>query len=305
MTSTSTLTPISKSTGSLKNCPAPAKLNLFLHVIGQRADGYHLLESAFQLIDRADLLHFTVRDDAEIIRTNDLPGVPFDTDLIVRAAKLLQLHTGSKLGADITLDKILPMGGGLGGGSSDAATTLMALNYLWDTKLSRAQLMHLGLQLGADVPFFIFGQNAFVQGIGEKLTPIAMSATPEKWYVVIEPGVSVPTQAIFSSKSLTRNRPSIKVSDFQHYPKGSWKNDLQNVAVGLFPEILAALDWLSNYGDARMSGSGSCIFCVCESEDKAVKILKSFPKKQDLLASKWVIWKAKALKQHPLSSWLK
>ncbi|PRC93773.1 4-(cytidine 5'-diphospho)-2-C-methyl-D-erythritol kinase [Solimicrobium silvestre] len=282
---------------SLKNCPAPAKLNLFLHVTGQRSDGYHLLESAFQLIDHVDLLHFSLRDDAKIIRTNELAGVPAETDLVVRAARLLQVHTSSKLGAEITLDKKLPMGGGLGGGSSDAATTLIALNRLWETDLSRQQLMQLGLQLGADVPFFLFGQNAFAQGIGEKLTPLI---TPDCWYVVIEPGVSVPTQAIFSSKALTRNSSSIKVSDFQQYPKGNWRNDLQSVAIQLFPEILVAIDWLNKYGNARMTGSGSCVFCACSSEDAANEILKDIPGElQD-----WTAWKAKALNEHPLTNWL-
>lgn len=287
-----------KPATEFKNCPAPAKLNLFLHVIGQRADGYHLLESAFQLIDRFDLLHFSLRDDAQIIRTNDLAGVPAETDLVVRAAKLLQTHTGSKLGANITLDKKLPMGGGLGGGSSDAATTLIALNCLWETKLSRQQLMNLGLQLGADVPFFLFGQNAFAEGVGEQLIPLT---TPDCWYVVIEPGVSVPTQAIFSSKALTRNSPSITVSDFQRYPNGSWRNDLQDVAVQLFPEILAALRWLSNYGNAKMTGSGSCVFCACPNEEAAAEILNNVPHQ---FATKWVVWKAKTLKEHPLSGWL-
>lgn len=278
----------------LMNCPAPAKLNLFLHVTGQRADGYHLLESAFQLLDRCDLLHFSVRADADIIRTNDLAGVPAENDLVVRAARLLQQQTSSKLGAEITLEKKLPMGGGLGGGSSDAATTLIALNSLWNTGLSRQQLMDLGLQLGADVPFFLFGQNAFAQGIGEQLTPLT---TPECWYVVIEPGVTVPTQAIFSSKALTRNSPSITVSDFQSYPDGVWKNDLQDVAVQLFPEILVALRWLSSYGNAKMTGSGSCVFCACSNENAAIEILNNVPHQ---LAGKWIVWKAKTLKEHPL-----
>jgi 4-diphosphocytidyl-2-C-methyl-D-erythritol kinase len=277
----------------LKNCPAPAKLNLFLHVVGQRADGYHLLESAFQLIDRADVLHFTVRHDAQIIRTNDLAGVPAQTDLVVRAAQLLQRHTGCSLGADITLEKKLPMGGGLGGGSSDAATVLMVLNHLWQTQLSRQQLMQLGLQLGADVPFFLFGQNAFAQGIGEQLVPIT---TPDCWYVVIEPGVHVPTQAIFSSQALTRNSPSITVSGFQKYPHGYWKNDLQDVATQLFPEISLALSWLSGYGNAKMTGSGSCVFCACSDEVSAAEVVKAA---QATPNKNWTVWAAKALQEHP------
>ena len=284
-------------TVQLNNCPAPAKLNSFLHVTGRRDDGYHLLETAFQLIDYSDMLHFKLRHDGQVLRSNDIPGVPEAADLVIRAAKLLQSNTGSQFGADITLDKKIPMGGGLGGGSSDAATTLMALNRLWNTRLTRQQLMHLGLQLGADVPFFIFGQNAFAQGVGEDLTPLK---TPDCWYVVIEPGVTVPTPAIFSSKALTRNSPSITVSDFQRYPQGNWRNDLQAVAVDLYPEILATLDWLKDYGDARMTGSGSCVFCACDSENTALEILKKIPKKPRM----WNGWVAKALNEHPLTVWL-
>ncbi len=298
---------LDRQLGSFLNCPAPAKLNLFLHVTGRRADGYHLLESAFQLIARSDVLHFRLRGDADIIRTNDIAGVPAESDLVVRAAKLLQAHTETRCGAEIALEKNLPMGGGLGGGSSDAATTLIALNTLWETNLSRLQLMELGVRLGADVPFFLFGQNAFAQGIGEQLTPLV---TPDCWYVVIEPGVSVPTEAIFSSKALTRNSPSIKVSDFHRYPQGDWGNDLQSVAVQLFPEVLFALEWLSKYenecGNAKMTGSGSCVFCSCENEAAADRILGDVL--QSSLLSKqhrWKIWKAKSLREHPLTHWIK
>ncbi len=285
--------------GILRNCPAPAKLNLFLHVIGQRTDGYHLLQSVFQLIDRGDLLHFRLRSDRKIQRTNPLAGVPSVSDLVVRAARLLQQYTNNPFGVDITLDKHLPMGGGLGGGSSDAATTLIALNYLWNTHLSRQQLIQLGMQLGADVPFFLFGQNAFVEGIGEQLTPVE---TPDCWYVVIEPGVSVPTEAIFSSKALTRNSPSIKVADFRNYLPSNkrGKNDLQYVAVQLFPEILAALNWLNSYGNARMTGSGSCVFCACSNEEEANVILQQVDLESDKAAKNWKVWKSKALKTHPL-----
>ena len=286
---------LDRQQGSFLNCPAPAKLNLFLHVTGRRADGYHLLESAFQLLDHADLLHFRRRDDALIIRSNELAGVPAEADLVVRAARLLQTYTGCHQGAEITLDKQLPMGGGLGGGSSDAATTLIALNALWNTGLSRQRLMQLGLQLGADVPFFLFGQNAFAQGVGEQLTPLT---TPACWYVVIEPGVAVATEVIFSSKALTRDSPSIKVADFDSYPRGNWRNDLQAVAVALFPKVSFALQWLSQYGNARMTGSGSCVFCACDSEAAADSILmKTRPQ--------WVSWKARALQVHPMSDWIK
>jgi len=288
--------------GRFLNCPAPAKLNLFLHVTGQRADGYHLLESAFQLVDRADTLHFTRRDDGKILRSNDIPGVPADSDLIVRAARLLQAQTQTQLGVEITLEKILPMGGGLGGGSSDAATTLIALNCLWDTNLSRQELMELGVRLGADVPFFLFGHNAFAQGIGEQLSALD---TPDCWYVVIEPGVAIPTQAIFSSKALTRNSPSIRVADFHSYPQGNWKNDLQSVAVQMFPEVLFALNWLAHYGNAKMTGSGSCVFCACESELAATEILKNIPTRSDGQLHIWNAWKTKSLREHPLTHWIK
>ncbi len=291
--------------GYARNCPAPAKLNLFLHVTGQRADGYHLLQTAFQLIDRTDLLHFTRRSDNRIVRVNDIPGVPEAADLVVRAAKLLQSKTGTQQGVEITLDKQLPMGGGLGGGSSDAATTLMALNCLWECNLSRHELMACGLHLGADVPFFLFGQNAFAEGVGDLLSPLE---TPDCWYVVIEPGVSVPTQAIFSSKSLTRNSPSIKVADFHCYPQGEWRNDLEGVAVQLFPDVLFALKWLSHYGNARMTGSGSCVFCACDSEKAAENILHDIPSMVEAPGDNklryWNAWKAKSLNEHPLTHWL-
>lgn len=271
-------------------CPAPAKLNLFLHVTGRRADGYHLLQTAFQLIDRCDTLDFTVRDDSQIIRTNDIPGVPAETDLIVRAARLLQEKTGCRLGANLTLHKILPMGGGLGGGSSDAATTLMALNHLWRTGLSKTELMSLGLQLGADVPFFIFGENAFAEGVGEELQAIQ---TPERWFVVIEPGVQVPTPAIFSAKELTRDTKIVRIADFSSNAEMFWKNDLQTVACAMFPEVDEAVKWLSQFGNAKMTGSGACVFCAFADEAAADKVIAQMPER-------WTSWKAKALNRHPM-----
>jgi len=271
-------------------CPAPAKLNLFLHVTGRRADGYHLLQTAFQLIDRCDKLDFTVRDDDQIIRANDIPGVPAETDLIVRAARLLQEKTGCCLGADLTLHKILPMGGGLGGGSSDAATTLMALNHLWRTGLSKTELMSLGLQLGADVPFFIFGENAFAEGVGEELQAIQ---TPERWFVVIEPGVQVPTPAIFSAKELTRDTKIVRIADFSSNAEMFWKNDLQTVACAMFPEVDEAVKWLSQFGNAKMTGSGACVFCAFADEAAADKVIAQMPER-------WTSWKAKALNRHPM-----
>ena len=279
---------------ALHACPAPAKLNLFLHVTGRRADGYHLLQTAFQLIDRCDTLDIQLRDDAQIRRCNDIPGVPADSDLIVRAARLLQQHTHCPLGADLTLHKRLPMGGGLGGGSSDAATTLMALNHLWQTGLSREELMQLGLQLGADVPFFIFGSNAFAEGVGEELQAIE---TPDCWFVVIEPGVQVPTPAIFSAKELTRDSKPVRIADFPSDTKVTWKNDLQTVACAMFPEVGEAVTWLAEFGNAKMTGSGSCVFCAVNDESVADKILMQVP-------GRWKSWKAKALNHHPLMSLL-
>jgi 4-diphosphocytidyl-2-C-methyl-D-erythritol kinase len=288
---------------TLLNCPAPAKLNLFLHVTGRRADGYHLLQTVFQLIDRSDMLHFSLRDDDEIHRSTQLAGVPEAGDLTVRAARLLQQAAQQKgmavAGVDIAIDKQLPMGGGVGGGSSDAATTLLALNHLWQTGLSRRQLMALGLQLGADVPFFLFGHNAFAEGVGEQLAAVQ---TPARWFVVIEPGVSIPTQQIFSSSELTRDTKPVKISDFSIAPVGFGKNDLQVVAGKLFPPVAEAVEWLRQrsecgdaaLSDARMTGSGACVFCSFEHEAQADAVLATAP-------PQWTAWKARAISQHPLA----
>ena len=286
---------------SLKNCPAPAKLNLFLHVTGRRADGYHLLQTVFQMIDRCDSLDFELRDDHEIRRVNDVPGVPEDSDLVIRAARMLaaavQQRTGVQPpGVDITLHKVLPMGGGVGGGSSDAATTFMALNKLWEAGLSKQELMDLALPLGADVPFFIFGETAFAEGVGEALRAVD---APDWWYVVIEPGVHVPTPQIFTSGHLTRNTQPVNMSDFSSYHANRkdlrqfGKNDLQQVATRLFPQVAEAVEWLDAYGDARMTGSGACVFCAVRSEEQADAVLARVP-------AAWAGWKAKALKRHPI-----
>lgn len=285
---------------TLRACPAPAKLNLFLHVCGRRPDGYHLLQTVFQLIDRGDLLHFTLRADGHIQRTTDVPGVPEEQDLIVRALRLLQAefarrHGRHPPGIDVAVEKILPMGGGLGGGSSDAATALMAANYLWQAGLGREELMALGLPLGADIPFFIFGQTAFAEGVGEALQPVDV---PDCWYVVIEPGVSVPTAAIFSAEDLTRNTEPITIADFSRgfgCPTNAFgRNDLQAVATRLFPPVAEAVQWLGRYGNARMTGSGACVFCAFSSESRADEVLSNVP-------SVWRAWKAKSLARHPLS----
>ena len=277
---------------SLHDCPAPAKLNLFLHITGRRADGYHLLQTVFQLLDRGDLLHFDTRDDGAIRRVNEVPGVPEESDLVVRAARLLQSAVPGLPGANIAVDKRLPMGGGLGGGSSDAATTLMALNHLWQAGLSREQLMALGLKLGADVPFFIFGSNAFAEGVGERLTAVDGL---DCWFVVLEPGVAVPTPAIFCSPELTRNTKPVRIADFSGALQNAFgKNDMQAVAARLFPEVDEAITWLARFGNARMTGSGACVFMPCQSERQADAVLEA-------AAGKWTAWKARGIAKHPLS----
>lgn len=274
-----------------KSYPAPAKLNLFLHVVGRRADGYHLLQTVFRFVDFGDTLSYRVREDGEIIRVTDLPGVPADRDLVVRAARLLQEAAGIARGVDIAVEKRLPMGGGLGGGSSDAATTLLALNRLWGVNYSREQLMALGLELGADVPVFIFGRNAFAEGVGEQLTAIEL---PPVWYVVLVPPVQVRTAEIFSVPELTRNTLPVKISPFsagQVCREGH--NDLEPVVVQRYPAVAEHLGWLKQHGDARMTGSGACVFAAFETEQQAREI---FAKKPAAMQG----FVAQGLERHPL-----
>jgi len=289
----------------LHDCPAPAKLNLFLHVTGRRADGYHLLQSVFQLVDHGDTLHFDLRADGRIVRTTDVPGVPEGQDLIVRALHALQAeyerrHGRLPPGIDVAIEKRLPMGGGLGGGSSDAATALMAANHLWQAGLSDAELMALGLPLGADIPFFLFGETAFAEGVGERLQAVT---GPDTWYVVIEPGVSVPTVAIFTAGDLTRNTKPITIADFPEGQNesrdlaGFGRNDLQDVAARLFPPVAEAIEWLGHHGAARMTGSGACVFCAFSSELEAERVVQQVP-------AKWTAWKAKSLTRHPMKTLL-
>ena len=271
--------------------PAPAKLNLFLHVVGRRADGYHLLQTLFRFVGYGDQLTFSPRGDGEVTLARPLPGVPTESDLTVRAARLLQAETGCRQGVEISVEKRLPMGGGLGGGSSDAATTLVALNRLWATGLSRAELQTLGLALGADVPVFVFGRDAFAEGVGEALQPLAL---PPAWYVVVSPGVSVPTAEIFSAEDLTRNTAPIKMADFA---PSTTRNDLQAVACSRYPEVQRAIDWLDAYAPALMTGSGACVFAEVPSEAEADRITKNCP-------PQWKAWKVRSLTRHPLYEWL-
>jgi len=278
-------------------CPAPAKINLFLHVTGRRPDGYHLLQSAFRMIDRSDALGFRVRSDGEIHRETDLPGVPAESDLIVRAARLLQAKTHCRLGADIRVVKHLPMGGGLGGGSSDAATTLLALNHLWALDVPRSKLQSWALELGADVPFFVYGRTALAEGVGEELQPLAL---PPAWYVIIEPPASVPTVEIFGAKELTRNTKPLIITGFSVAETGQrlqlGRNDLEPVACTRYPVIQKALEALSPFGNVRMSGSGACVFLPCEHQAAAETVVK-------ILQTEWKIWCAQALDAHPLLAW--
>jgi len=277
-------------------CVAPAKLNLFLHVVGRRADGYHLLQTLFRFIDLSDTLHFRLRTDGDVRRTNALDGVPPEQDLCVRAARLLQHETGCRLGVDIELEKRIPMGGGLGGGSSDAATTLLALNRLWELGLSRERLMQLGLALGADVPVFVFGENAFAEGVGEQLQPYPL---PEAWYVVLCPPVHVPTAQIFTHPELTRNTISMtmralpKGLDFRVGCQPGLKNDLQAVACKLYPAVAQHLAWLANFAPALMTGSGACVFAEFATEAEGQAVLQQLPPTMRGFV-------AHGLQQHPL-----
>jgi 4-diphosphocytidyl-2-C-methyl-D-erythritol kinase len=270
---------------------APAKLNLFLHVVGRRPDGYHLLQSVFTLIDRCDMIRLRVRDDGVIARVNEVPGVPSEQDLAVRAARSLKELTGTTMGADIEIDKRIPMGGGLGGGSSDAATVLVALDRLWATRLGEDALRGLGATLGADVPFFVFGRTAWVEGIGERLAPVEM---PVRWYLVLVPPVAVPTPSVFAAPELTRNTEPLKIEDFSAQPEGgNFRNDLEGVVAARFPEVRRHLEWLRARATARMTGSGGCVFAAFASREAAQRVLDELPASMQGFV-------ARGLEHHPL-----
>ena len=295
--------------------PAPAKLNLFLHIIGRRPDGYHLLETLFRLIDLNDELRFESRPDSQVRLVTRARGVPQDNDLCVRAARALQRESGFTGGADIHLEKRIPMGGGLGGGSSDAATTLIVLNALWKIGLSRQRLAVLALQLGADVPFFLLGHNAFGEGVGELLT---VTNLPAAWYVILAPAVSVPTPVAFGAPELTRTTKSVKISGFsggsgvlggwaqapdgQGWPKweaGFGRNDLEPVVCSRYPAVASHLKWLQQQvgrksrATVRMSGSGACVFAELETESEARLMLSALPE-----GMRGIV--AQGLNSHPL-----
>jgi 4-diphosphocytidyl-2-C-methyl-D-erythritol kinase len=286
-----------ETTDSLRDCLAPAKLNLFLHITGRRPDGYHTLQTVFQLLDWGDTLHFTRRDDGLITRSTEIADVPPEHDLTVRAATLLKAHTGSPEGVDIEIDKRLPMGAGLGGGSSDAATTLLALNRLWKLDLPRLELQALALKLGADVPFFVFGKNAFAQGVGEALDVVQL---PPRHFLVVTPRVHVPTAAIFSEKALTRDSKPLIITDFPaelscntEWPESFGRNDMQQVVVGKYAEVARVLRWFENIAPARMSGSGASVFAAFRSKAEAELVQAKLP-------AEWNSAVTAGLDQHPL-----
>jgi 4-diphosphocytidyl-2-C-methyl-D-erythritol kinase len=251
--------------------PAPAKLNLFLHITGRRDDGYHTLQTVFQYLDYGDRLYFAPRADGAIHCFGGPPGIPADADLCVRAARLLQATAGVSTGVDIYNEKRLPAGAGLGGGSSDAATTLWVLNRLWGTGLEPEPLAALGLRLGADVPVFLFGRAAWAEGVGEVLTAVD---PPRPWYLVVNPAVSVSTAAVFSDPELTRNSPRMTIRDFL---SGGGHNDCEAVVRRRYPAVAAALDWLKRFAPARMTGSGACVFAPFATQADAQTVWRQLP----------------------------
>ncbi|WP_455198841.1 4-(cytidine 5'-diphospho)-2-C-methyl-D-erythritol kinase [Kaarinaea lacus] len=274
---------------------APAKINRFLHITGRRADGYHELQTVFQFLDIADQLRFRVRNDGRVTRVNDIPGIPADEDLVVKAARLLQQDTGCAEGADILVTKKLPMGGGLGGGSSDAATTLVALNELWELGLDVDHLAGLGLQLGADVPVFVRGRSAWAEGVGEILEPVILA---EPWYLVLVPEVSVSTADLFNDPRLTRDLPPIKIRDFLAAPDreafcGQCSNVFEPLVRDRYRDIDEAINWLGKYSPARLTGTGACVFATFEEESRAREVAEQ-------VRGRWGVIVARGCNRSPL-----
>lgn len=287
---------------SLRDCLAPAKLNLFLHITGRRPDGYHDLQTVFQLLDWGDTLHFARRDDGCITRKTEVVGVPAAHDLTVRAATLLKQYTGTRHGVEIDIEKHLPMGAGLGGGSSDAATTLLALNRLWKLDLPRAELQALALKLGADVPFFVFGENAFAQGVGEALEAVQL---PRRHFLVVTPRVHVPTAEVFSDGFLTRDTRPVTMSVFlarqatqtAGWPDSFGRNDMQQVVAGKYAEVAQVLKWFETIAPARMTGSGASVFAAFASRTEAEAVQARLQREGK---SDWKSAVATSLDTHPL-----
>lgn len=274
---------------TIASWPAPAKINLFLHVLGRRADGYHRLQTVFQFLDYGDELSFVLRRDGLIGRPEGAALVPPEQDLVVRAARALQVASGSHLGADIRVLKRIPLGAGLGGGSSDAATTLVALNHLWQSGLDENALAELGLQLGADVPVFVRGMAAWAEGVGDQLTAVTL---PEPWYAVIAPDAEVSTAEIFAAPELKRDHPPITLEDYQ---RGDGYNDCAPVTCARYPQVAAALGWLSRAAPARMSGTGGAVFAAFADEPAARAAMAGLPKQ-------WRGFVAKGLNRSPLAA---
>lgn len=271
--------------------PAPAKINLFLHVIGQRSDGYHNLQTAFQLLNYHDTISLKVNTSGIIKRTTLIEGVNASDDLCVKAALALQQFSGCSDGVEIELVKRIPMGGGLGGGSSDAATTMLALNHLWELNLSRKELIEIGLTLGADVPFFIYGQSAWAEGIGEQLSPLKL---PDHYYIVLTPDVHVSTAKIFANSRLTKDTKPLKIADFSNGESSKqFRNDLEKVVCEEYTAVATALAWLKQYGHGKMSGSGASVFVAVDSLAKAKAIFANKPHNINGFI-------AKSLSHHPL-----
>lgn len=270
--------------------PAPAKLNLFLHITGTRDDGYHLLQTVFQMIDYSDEITLERRGDSKIKRIKGLEHVPEESDLCVRAASLLKEATDSPFGADIEINKRLPIGGGIGGGSSDAATVLHGLNKLWKCGLETSTLAKLGLKLGADVPVFVEGHTAWAEGVGESLTPVELD---EKWFLVVHPNIFVSTAELFADKSLTRDCENITIARF--LKQKNLVNVFEPVVKKKYPEIASAIEWLSQFSPARLTGTGSCLFASFDKKEQAEEVLVDLPQQ-------WQGFVAKGLNQSPLNT---
>lgn len=272
--------------------PSPAKINLFLHILNRREDGYHNLQTLFQLLNYGDQLRLTANKDSEINIISHIEEVKPENNLVYRAAKALQEVTGCQWGCDIELDKKIPMGAGLGGGSSNAATTLVGLNYLWQCGLTTDELANIGCKLGADVPVFIHGMTAFAEGIGEHLTPVERQ---QNWYLIITPKINISTKEIFSHSELTRNAQAIKIRALSEV---QYRNDCQSVVETLYPQVKQAIDWLKSFGKPLMTGTGASVFCPFDSEEEANQVLKQVP-------DSWNSFVAQGVNQSPLHKQLK
>ena len=267
--------------------PAPAKLNLFLHITGQRQDGYHLLQTVFQFIQLIDVIDFTILESGLVRRSSISLKIDEHDDLVIKAAQKIKKRSGSKLGVDISVKKNIPIGGGLGGGSSDAATTLVALNELWQTGLSIDELSEIGLSLGADIPFFINGNAAWAEGVGDKLTPINLD---ECFYLVIYPNCGISTKAVFEASDLTRNTPRITIRDFRD---GNGKNDCESYVRNHYHDVTEALDWLGEYASSKLTGTGACLFAQFSDENEANEVKYKLP-------TKWQGYVVKGINKSPL-----